>query len=250
MLLSEPPSLAQKAASELLGTAFLLAVVIGSGIMGERLAGGNVAIALLANTIATGAGLVALILTFGSISGAHFNPAVTLADATQGGLPWREVPIYIAMQIAGAFVGVIAAHLMFGEPVLSASRHVRAGGAQLFSEFVATFGLLAVIWGCARRRSASVPFAVGAYITSAYWFTSSTSFANPAVTLARSASDTFAGIRPADAPGFVVAQLLGAAVATFTFRWLVPSLPEVAPRVVAREDAGGEPARDRTEKRP
>jgi len=241
-----PPSLAQKAAAELLGTAFLLAVVIGSGIMGERLCGGNVAIALLANTIATGAGLVALILTFGSISGAHFNPAVTLADASQGGLPWREVPVYVVVQIVGAFLGVIVAHLMFGEAVLSASRHVRTGGAQWLSEFVATFGLLAVIWGCARRRATAVPFAVGAYITSAYWFTSSTSFANPAVTLARAASDTFAGIRPADAPGFVVAQLVGAAAATLTFRWLVPSLPEVAPRVVARE---GEREQDQDGKR-
>jgi glycerol uptake facilitator-like aquaporin len=191
--------------------------------MGERLAGGNVAIALLANTLATGAGLVALILTFGSISGAHFNPAVTIAEASQGGLPWREVPVYVLVQIAGAFLGVLGAHVMFGEPAFSASRHVRAGGPQLLSEFVATFGLLSVIWGCARRRTAAVPFAVGAYITSAYWFTSSTSFANPAVTMGRAASDTFAGIRPADAPGFIVAQLLGAAAATITFRWLVPS---------------------------
>ncbi len=155
--------------------------------------------------------LVALILTFGPISGAHFNPAVTLADASQGGLAWREVPGYLVAQIAGAFAGVAAAHLMFGEPLFFASRHVRAGSAQLFSEFVATFGLLSVIWGCARLRSSAVPFAVGAYITAAYWFTASTSFANPAVTLARAASDTFAGIRPADAPGFIVAQLAGAA---------------------------------------
>jgi glycerol uptake facilitator-like aquaporin len=183
-------TLARRLATEAVGTAFLLAAVIGSGMMGERLAGGNVAIALLANTLATGAMLVALILTFGPISGAHFNPAVTLADASQGGLAWREVPLYAAAQIAGAFAGIAAAHLMFGEAVFSASRHVRAGGAQLFSEFVATFGLLCVIWGCARRRSPAVPFAVGAYITGAYWFTASTSFANPAVTLARSASDT------------------------------------------------------------
>ena len=200
--------------------------------MGERLAGGNVAVALLANTMATGAMLVALILTFGPISGAHLNPAVTLADASQGGLAWREVPVYIAAQIAGAFAGVAAAHLMFGEPVFFASRHVRAGNAQLFSEFVATFGLLSIIWGCARRRSSAVPFAVGAYITGAYWFTSSTSFANPAVTLARAASDTFAGIRPADAPGFIVAQLAGAMAATVLFRWLVPSLPKDASNVV------------------
>jgi glycerol uptake facilitator-like aquaporin len=226
--------LRRRAVAEGLGTAFLLATVIGSGIMGDRLAGGNIAIALLANTIATGTGLVALILTFGPISGAHFNPAVTLADASQGGLPWREVPAYVAAQVTGAFVGVAVAHVMFEKPVFFASTHERAGAAQLVSEFVATFGLLAVIWGCARRRPGAVPFAVGAYITAAYWFTSSTSFANPAVTLARAASDTFAGIRPADVPGFVVAQLLGAAAATATFRWLVPSLPSVAERVVDR----------------
>jgi glycerol uptake facilitator-like aquaporin len=200
--------------------------------MGERLAGGNVAIALLANTIATGAMLVALILTFGPVSGAHFNPAVTLADATQGGMAWREVPVYIAAQITGAFAGVGAAHAMFSEPVFFASRHVRAGSAQLFSEFIATFGLLSIIWGCARLRSSAVPFAVGAYITGAYWFTSSTSFANPAVTLARAASDTFAGIRPVDAPGFIVAQLAGAMAATLLFRWLAPSLPKDASNVV------------------
>ncbi len=212
----------RRAAAEALGTALLLATVVGSGIMGERLAGGNVAIALLANTIATGAGLVALITTFGPVSGAHFNPAVSIADASQGGLPWRDVPIYALAQVSGAFAGVIVAHVMFGEPLLSASRHVRAGMPQLVSEFVATFGLLAVIWGCSRRQPSSVPVAVGAYITAAYWFTASTSFANPAVTLARAATDTFAGIRPADAPGFIVAQLLGAAAATGLFRWMVP----------------------------
>lgn len=210
--------------AEAVGTALLLAAVVGSGIMGERLAGGNVALALLANTIATGAALVALILTFGSISGAHFNPVVTLADASQGGIAWRHVPAYICAQVAGAFVGVAVANVMFGEPVFFASHHARQGGAQLLSEFVATFGLLSVIWGCARRRSEATPFAVGAYITAAYWFTASTSFANPAVTLARTASDTFAGIRPADAPGFIAAQLAGAAAATLLFRWLVPDL--------------------------
>lgn len=224
--------MARRAVAEALGAAFLLAAVVGSGIMGERLAGGNVAIALLANTIATGAALVTLILTFGPISGAHFNPAVTLADATQGGVAWRDVPVYIAAQIVGAFAGVAAAHLMFGEPVFFASQHVRSGTAQLFSEFVATFGLLSVIWGCARLRSSAVPFAVGAYIAAAYWFTASTSFANPAVTLARAASDTFAGIRPVDAPGFILAQLVGAAAATALFRWLVPSLAKDAPEVV------------------
>jgi glycerol uptake facilitator-like aquaporin len=225
-------TLARKLVAEAVGTALLLATVVGSGIMGEALAGGNVAIALLANTIATGAGLVCLILTFGPISGAHFNPAVTLADASQGGLPWREVPAYVSAQVLGAFVGVAAAHGMFGKPVFCASEHVRSGGAQLLSEFIATFGLLAVIWGVVRRRSAAVPFAVGAYITAAYWFTSSTSFANPAVTLARAASNTFAGIRPVDAPGFIVAQLLGAAAATALFRWLVPVLPRAAKDVL------------------
>jgi glycerol uptake facilitator-like aquaporin len=225
-------TLARKLVAEALGTALLLATVVGSGIMGESLAGGNVAITLLANTLATGAGLVCLILTFGPISGAHFNPAVTLADASQGGLPWREVPGYTVAQLVGAFAGVAVAHGMFGKPIFFASQHVRAGSSQLFSEFIATFGLLAVIWGVVRRRSAAVPFAVGAYITAAYWFTASTSFANPAVTLARAASDTFAGIRPADAPGFVVAQLVGAMAATFLFRWLVPALPAAAKDVV------------------
>ena len=229
-------NLARRLTAEAIGTCFLLAAVVGSGIMGERLSGGNVAIALLANTIATGAALVALILTFGPISGAHFNPAVTLADASQGGLGWREVPAYVAAQIAGAFAGVAAAHTMFGLPLFTASRHARAGGAQLFSEFVATFGLLAVIWGCVRARSAAVPFAVAAYITAAYWFTASTSFANPAVTLARAASDTFSGIRPSDAPGFVVAELAGAAAATALFRWLVPALSEDAKAVVVPHD--------------
>lgn len=219
------PTLARRVVAEALGTALLLAAVVGSGIMGEQLAGGNVALALLANTVATGTALVALILTFGHISGAHFNPAVTLADASQGGLAWRDVPAYLAAQTAGAFAGVAAAHVMFGEPLFSASRHARAGGAQMFSEAVATFGLLSVIWGCARARSTAAPFAVAAYIMAAYWFTSSTSFANPAVTLARAATDTFAGIRPVDAPAFILAQLAGAAAATALWRWLVPSLP-------------------------
>ncbi len=215
-------NLSRRLVAEAVGTAFLLAAVVGSGIMGERLAGGNVAVALLANTLSTGAALVALILTFGSISGAHFNPAVTLAEASQGGLAWGDVPPYIVAQVAGAFGGVAAAHVMFETPLFIASRHARAGPAQVFSEFVATFGLLAVISGCARLRSSAVPFAVAAYITAAYWFTASTSFANPAVTLARSATDTFAGIRPADAPAFIVAQLLGAVSATALFCWLTP----------------------------
>jgi glycerol uptake facilitator-like aquaporin len=224
--MSTRATLSRRITAEGLGTALLLATVVGSGIMGERLAGGNVAVALLANTLATGAGLIALILTFGPVSGAHFNPVVTVADASQGGLPWREVPAYILAQGLGAFAGVAAANLMFELPAFSASRHVRTGPSQWLSEFVATFGLLAVIWGCARQRAAAVPFAVGAYITAAYWFTASTSFANPAVTLARAATDTFAGIRPADAPGFIFAQAVGAAAATTLFGWLSPALPE------------------------
>jgi glycerol uptake facilitator-like aquaporin len=216
------PTLSRRIVAEFLGTLLLLATVVGSGVMGERLAGGNIAIALLANTIATGAVLVALILTFGPISGAHMNPAVTLADAWMGGIAWKETPFYVLAQIAGAFAGAVVAHLMFGLAVVSISQHIRSGPAQMFSEFVATFGLLAVIWGCARSRPAVIPFAVGAYITAAYWFTASTSFANPAVTLARSVSDTFAGIRPVDAPGFIVAQMAGAFAATALFRWLTP----------------------------
>ena len=222
--------------AEGVGTAMLLATVVGSGIMADRLSGGNVALALLANTMATGAGLVALILTFGPISGAHFNPAVTIADASQGGVAWGDVPAYLVAQIAGAVTGVWMAHAMFEEPLFMLSRHQRTGPAQMFSEFIATFGLLAVIWGCSRRRSATVPFAVGAYITAAYWFTASTSFANPAVTLARGLTDTFAGIRPADIPGFVVAQLLGAMAATVLFRWLAPALPVIADQVVVPRD--------------
>ena len=231
-------TLVRRVTAELIGTAMLLAAVIGSGIMGERLAGGNVAVTLLANTLATGAALVALILTFGPISGAHFNPAVTLADASQGGLAWREVPAYIAAQIFGAFVGAAIAHVMFGLPLFFASRHARAGMRQVFSEFIATFGLVAVIWGCVRFRSAMVPFAVAAYISAAYWFTSSTSFANPAVTLARAASDTFAGIRPVDAPGFIIAQLIRAGAATLLFRWFAPWLPNNAEAVVLPHDTG------------
>jgi glycerol uptake facilitator-like aquaporin len=214
--------LSRRLAAEFMGTAFLVAAVVGSGIMGERLAGGNVAVALLANTIATGAALVALILTFGSISGAHLNPAVSLADAMVGGLPWSEAPLYVLVQIVGGIAGSVAAHLMFGLPLISLSRHVRSGPAQVFSEFVATFGLLSVIWGCSQLRSSAVAFAVGAYITAAYWFTASTSFANPAVTIARSLSDTFSGIRPPDVPWFLLAQIAGALTATFLFRWLLP----------------------------
>ena len=218
--------------AEFIGTALLLAAVVGSGIMGEQLAGGNVAIALLANTLATGATLVALILTFGPISGAHFNPVVSFADASQGGLTWGLACVYAVAQMIGAIVGVGAADYMFQQPVYAWSQHVRAGMPQAFSEAIATFGLLAVIWGCSRRRSTAVPFAVGAYITGAYWFTASTSFANPAVTIARAMTDTFAGIRPSDAPAFIVAQLIGGAAATLLFRWLVPALPATADQVV------------------
>ena len=225
--MSMPVPLRRAAVAEGLGTALLLAVVVGSGIMAERLAGGNVALALLANAIATGCGLVALILMFGGLSGAHFNPVVTLSEAWQGHLPARWVVPYIGVQCAGAFAGVACAHLMFGEPLFFASSHVRTGGAQWWSEAVATFGLIGVIIGCSRFRPQHTPFAVAAYITAAYWFTASTSFANPAVTLARSASDTFAGIRPQDAPGFIVAQFAGAAAATLLFGWLYRS--EVVP---------------------
>ncbi|HVS21410.1 MAG TPA: MIP/aquaporin family protein [Pyrinomonadaceae bacterium] len=218
-------SLNRRAAAEAIGTGLLLATVVGSGIMGERLAGGNVAITLLSNSIATGAALAALILTFGPISGAHFNPAVTISCAAQRELKWRDATAYIFAQLGGAFAGVATAHLMFGDPPFFVSHHARNGGAQLFSEFVATFGLLLVIRVCARLQPQFVAFAVGAYITAAYWFTASTSLANPAVTLARSVSDTFVGIRPVDVPAFVLAQLFGAAAATFLLRWLIPNPP-------------------------
>jgi glycerol uptake facilitator-like aquaporin len=214
--------LARRAIAEAVGTALLLAVVVGSGIMGERLADGNVAIALLANSLATGAGLAVLILVFGPVSGAHFNPVVTLADASMGRFAWRETPVYLGVQLLGALAGVACAHLMFGEPLFVASQHVRTGAGQWWSEFVATFGLLCVIWGCVRNRPAAVPFAVGAYIMAAYWFTASTSFANPAVTLARAFTDSFAGIRPTDAWGFMAAQVLGAGAATAFMAWLIP----------------------------
>ncbi len=207
-------TLIRRVTAELVGTAMLLAIVVGSGIMGERLAGGNAAIALLANTLATGAGLVALILAFGPISGAHFNPAVTLADAVQGATPWKETPAYILAQMSGAVGGTAVANVMFGLPMFFASHHARTGAAQLFSEFVA------------------------AYITAAYWFTSSTSFANPAVTLARSLSDTFTGIRPTDVPGFMVAQLLGAAAATLLFCWLLPLRRADAPTAASNQNLG------------
>lgn len=218
--------LTRRIVAEGLGSAMLLAVVVGSGIMAERLAGGNVAVALLANAVATGAGLAVLILMFGAVSGAHFNPLVTLSEAWQGNISASAILPYIAAQVAGAFLGVAAAHGMFDAPLFFASQHVRTGWAQWWSECVATFGLIAVIIGCSRSRPAVTPFAVAAYITAAYWFTASTSFANPAVTLARTATDTFAGIRPGDAPGFIIAQCVGAALATLVFCWLYPAVKQ------------------------
>jgi glycerol uptake facilitator-like aquaporin len=212
---------ARTLAAEFIGTLLLLAAIVGSGIMAERLTS-DTAIALLANTLATGAALVALILTFGPISGAHFNPVVTLSAAWQRAVRWRSVPSYVVAQVLGGIAGVVLAHVMFDAPLISASQHVRAGPSQLVSEFVATFGLISVIWSCGRTRSDAVPFAVAAYIVAAYWFTASTSFANPVVTLARSLTDTFAGIRPIDVPGFICAQVLGGAAAALTFAWLSP----------------------------
>ena len=214
-------NLTRKLAAEFIGTAFLLAVVVGSGIMGENLAGGNVAIALLANTMATGAGLAFLILSFGDISGAHFNPAVTLTEAFRGNLSWRESAFYILWQILGAFFGVGIANLMFDLPVYFASIKVRVGSSQFLSEFIATFGLIMVIQTGVKFHPKLVFLMVASYITAAYWFTASTSFANPAVTLARSVSNTFAGISPSNVPMFIVAQILGAFAATFVFRWLL-----------------------------
>ena len=225
-------SLAKRTTAEAIGTGLLVAAVIGSGIMADRLSGGNVALALLANTIATGSALVALILTFGPISGAHLNPAVSLADVIEKGLSSRDFPLYAVAQILGGCAGAVLANLMFHEPIIAWSSHPRAGFPQLLGEFVATFGLLAVIWGCIRLRASAVPFAVAAWITSAYWFTSSTSFANPAVTIARCLSDTFAGIRPVDVVPFIFAQLLGAIAATLLFRWFKPITPAEAERVM------------------
>lgn len=214
-------TLGRRVASEGLATALLLAAIIGSGIMGEDLAQGNMAIALLANTMATGAILVALILAFGPISGAHMNPLVTVAEAWRGNVGWRDVPVYIGAQVAGAYAGVSAAHAMFGKPLLFASQHARAGWPQLWSEVIAAFGLLLIILNVSRTRPEAVPYAVGAYITAAYWFTASTSFANPAVTLGRAASDTFAGIRPDDVLGFIAAQVIGATLAAMLHSWLL-----------------------------
>ncbi len=208
-------ALSKRVVAEGLGTCFLVAAVVGSGIMAERLFGGNVGLALLANTIATGAALLALILAFGPISGAHLNPAVTLGACVSGWMPWRELLPYVGAQFVGGGLGTLVAHAMFGEPMVSLSHHARSGFPQLVSEFVATFGLLCVIWGCVRGKF--VAFAVAGYITAAYWFTASTSFANPAVTLARCLTDSFSGIRPRDVPGFMAAQIAGALAATLLF---------------------------------
>ncbi|WP_165190104.1 MIP/aquaporin family protein [Caulobacter soli] len=214
-------SLPRRLVAEALGSAMLLAVVVGSGIMGQRLAGGNVAIALLGNTLATGAALVVLITVFGPVSGAHFNPVVTLAAAIRRELPWRAALAYPPAQLAGAILGVWCAHAMFGQPIWQVSTHARTGPAQAFSEFVAAFGLLATILGTAKFRPDFTAVAVGLYITAAYWFTASTSFANPAVTIARSLSDTFAGIAPGGVPAFILAQTAGALVATAVLGWLL-----------------------------
>jgi glycerol uptake facilitator-like aquaporin len=217
------PPLSQRAVAEGLGTAFLLAAVVGSGIMAQKLSGGNDALALLGNTLPTGAILVVLILIFAPLSGAHFNPAVSIALALRRELPWPDAATYILMQVMGGVIGVWTAHLMFELPLWQVSLHTRAGAGQWLAEFVATFGLLLTVLGCAARAPAAIPYAVGLYITSAYWFTASTSFANPAVTVARSMSDTFAGIAPAAAPGFILAQLVGMLVAVILARWLWPT---------------------------
>jgi glycerol uptake facilitator-like aquaporin len=215
-------SQSRRLCAEFLGTAFLLMAVVGSGIMGDRLSGGNIAIALLANSIATGAALVMLIFTFGSISGAHFNPVVSVVDAFSGGIARAEILPYCLAQTAGAIAGTISAHWMFGLATITLSRHARSGPAQFYAEVVATFGLIAVISAGSKLRPSAIPLSVGAYIAGAYWFTSSTSFANPAVTVARCITDTFAGIRPQDVPAFVLAQILGASAAFLVFRWMVP----------------------------
>lgn len=226
--------------AEFIGTAILLAAIVGSGIMAQRLCGGNVGLALLVNALATGGALVALILAFGPVSGAHFHPAVTLADASQGGLAWGSAVRYVGAQVAGALCGTALANGMFGLPLFFASTHARFGALLMLSEVVATFGLLAVIWGCVRGRSAATPYAVAAYIVGAYWFTPSTSFANPAVTIARSLTDTFAGIRPNDAPAFIAAQLVGALAATALFAWLAPITQSAARAVVMPHTSAGE----------
>jgi glycerol uptake facilitator-like aquaporin len=216
----------KKASAEALGTALLLTAVVGSGITGERLAGGNLAIALLANALVAGAALTVLTMTFRPVSGAHFNPVVTFAEASRGKISWRAVPIYVVAQLFGAVGGVVIAHLTLGEPAVTLSTHERSSLAEMVSELVATFGLLAVLIGCSRQRSEAVPFAVGAYVATAHWFTASASFANPVVTVARALTDSFAGTRPIDVPGLIVSQAVGGALATIVICWLIP-----APRI-------------------
>lgn len=223
---AEQFNLPRKLVAEGLGTALLVTAVVGSGIMGQQLAGGNEAIALLANTLSTGAALIVLILIFGTISGAHFNPVVSLSFALQRKLPWKEFLFYLAAQIAGGIVGTMLAHAMFNMPLIMESTHTRTGTEIWMAEIVASFGLLATILGCLRSRPEAVPYAVGLFIMSAYWFTSSTSFANPAVTIARSLTDTFSGIKPDDVPAFIAAQIIGALLATMLFRWLWFSKPK------------------------
>ena len=232
----QPLDLGRRLAAEAIGTAFLLATVVGSGIMGETLAGGNVAIALLGNTIPTGAILVVLILMLGPISGAHFNPAVTLSFLVQGKISASDAIAYVAVQIVAAILGAWAAHLMFEEPVLMISEKIRTGGGQWVAEIIATFGLVATILACVKHRAEAVPYAVGLYITAAYWFTASTSFANPAVTIARTLTNTFSGIRPADAPLFIVCQIIGALLATWVFIWLLGLRRERAAAMEAAAD--------------
>ncbi|MEM7044379.1 MAG: MIP/aquaporin family protein, partial [Pseudomonadota bacterium] len=217
----QPFDLPRRLAAEAIGTCLLLATVVGSGIMGETLAGGNVAIALLGNTIPTGAILVVLILMLGPVSGAHFNPVVTLSFLLQGKITASDAVAYVIVQIAAAILGAWAAHLMFEEPLFMLSEKVRSGGGQWVSEMIAAFGLVATIIACVRHRADAVPYAVGLYITAAYWFTASTSFANPAVTIARTLTDTFSGIRPQDAPLFIVCQIVGAVLATWCLTWLL-----------------------------
>lgn len=231
--------LARRAAAEFLGTGLLLASIVGSGILAERLTNGNVGLALLTVALAAGAVLVPLILTFGPVSGAHFNPIVTLSDALGGGLPWRVVPVYLSAQVLGALAGLVATHAMYDLPLLVASSHARAGVGQWLSELVATFGLMAVILGCSRQRSEATPYAVASYVVGAVLFTSSTCFVNPALTLARGFTDTLTGIRPVDAPAFILAELLGGAAAVLLFAWLVPQRAAgksdvVVPHPVAR----------------
>jgi glycerol uptake facilitator-like aquaporin len=236
----QPVDIGRRLVAEGIGTALLVAVVVGSGIMGEQLADGNDAVALLGNTIATGAALVVLILVFGPLSGAHFNPAVSLSFALQSELRWPDLFAYVPVQIAGGIGGTLLAHLMFDQPLIQFSTHVRTGIGVWVGEIVASFALVATIIGCLRNAPQAIPYAVGLVITAGYWFTSSTSFANPAVTIARSLTDTFSGIRPFDVAGFIVAQVAGAVVATALLRWLWSARPRTHPAADPSVKAGAE----------